>query len=382
MTPNYDLLIHGGRLVDPARDLDGSYDVAIVDGRVAAVAPGLSPTDATEVVDATGMIVAPGLIDLHTHVYWGASSFGVDPEQVWEGGAVTTLVDTGSAGAANFPAFRRYIIDRSPCRILAFLHISVIGLTGAPAVTEANVIRYLSVADAVRTAEEHRDVIVGIKVRATRDAVGDNGLAPLELALAAGERLGLPVMVHIAFGPPALTEILPLLRPRDILTHSYSALNAHLLDEKGRVRAEAWEARRRGVLFDCAHGRDSLSYDVVRAALEQGFPPDTISTDLHSLNRAGPVRDLPWTMSKFLALGMGLREVVERVTWRPAQALGWSDRIGTLQPGRCADVACLRLQEGEFELQDSAGEILRVQQVLRPALTVRAGAVYRPKHGS
>jgi len=374
----YDLLIKGATVIAPSQSLNTRRDVALSEGKVVALETDIPTTGASRTVDVSGLIVTPGLVDLHAHVYWGASALSVDPDQMWARSGTTTIVDAGSAGAHNFAAFRRFIIEPSPCRILAFLHISAIGITGVPLATEALQIRYCNVAEAVRTVEENRDVIVGIKVRASGDAVGENGLAPLELALAAAERVGLPLMVHVSYSPSVLADILPLMRKGDILTHCYTNLGDtnlgdNILDGRDNVRDIVWEARERGVLFDIGHGSGSLSYQVARAALAQGFKPDSISTDFHSLNLVRPVRDLPTTMSKFLNLGMGLEEVVARATVRPAEMIGWGARLGTLQVGAVGDLAAFELQDGEFPLYDSCGEVMMGRQRLVPVYTVRAG---------
>ena len=369
----YDLLIKGATLVDPSRQLRERQDVAFSAGRVAVSGVDLPEGEAGRTVNAAGLVITPGLVDLHTHVYWGASHLSVDHRSIWAKSGTTTMVDAGSAGAQNFAAFRRFIMEHSQCRLLAFLHISALGLTGVGLVGESTQIRYCNVADAVRTVKEHSDVIVGIKVRAEQDAVGQNGLAPLDLALAAAEHVNLPVMVHIGHGPPALADVLSRLRTGDILTHCYTDLGDTILDSKGCVRAFVWSARQRGVWFDCGHGSRRFSYAVARAALAQGFSPDSISTDLNSLDIGHPVHDLPTTMSKLLNLGMSLEDVISCTTATPALMIGWGGRLGSLQLGSDGDLSAFEVQEGEFPLYDACGEALIGRRRLAPKFTVRSG---------
>jgi dihydroorotase len=373
----FDLLIRGARLVDALRPTAGRQDVAFAGDTVAAVGD-LSGAEAGQTIDAAGLIVTPGLVDLHAHVYWGASGLGIDHGPVWAKSGTTTIVDGGSAGAANFAAFRRFIIEPSRCRLLAFLNISALGLTGSSLAGEASTIGYCDVGEAVRVVEENRDVVVGVKVRAERDAVGQNGLASLDLALAAAERVGVPVMVHAGQTPPALASILGRLRRGDILTHCYTDLGDTVLNAAGHVRDYVWQARERGVWFDCAHGSRRLSFAVARAALADGFAPDSISTDLNTLDIARPVVDLPTTMSKLLNLGMSLEDVVARSSALPAQMIGWGGRLGSLQAGCAGDLVAFELQDGAFSFYDSRGAEMVGRQRLQVRFTVRAGRLAYP----
>ncbi len=235
------------------------------------------------------------------------------------------------------------------------------------------VIEHLDVDSVWRTVEANRDLIRGIKVLSCAMRVGPSGLIPLRTALEAGKATGLPVMCHIGAPPPGLGDILPLMREGDIITHCYKGRKGCLLVAGDRVRDEAWEARRRGVLFDVAHGAGSFSWGVARAALEQGFPPDIISTDLHAASVARGAISLPSVMSKFLHLGLELPEVVRLATSAPARALGMADSIGHLRLGADADVSVLRLEEGRFPLADTEGVTEVVSQRLTPVHTVRRG---------
>ncbi|MGH7268718.1 MAG: amidohydrolase/deacetylase family metallohydrolase, partial [Candidatus Rokuibacteriota bacterium] len=344
-------------------------DVRLADRRVVEVADGLAPAPAEEVVDARDLLVVPGLIDLHVHVFWGASPFGIEADRHCLGTGTTTVVDAGSAGALTFPAFRRYVIEVSRTRILPFLNIGKTGLLSAE-LGELADLRHIDGAAALRAIEAHRDLIQGIKVRLSREIVGDNGRAALETALEASEAAGLPVMAHVGDTPLRLTEILAELRPGDVLTHCFHGREEGILDGKGHVLAEARAAAGRGVHFDVGHGRGSFTFAVARRALAQGFRPGTISSDVHGYNVEGPVYDLATTMSKFLHLGLSLDEVVTMTTAAPAGVVRGGAGLGTLAPGAVADVTLLALREGPARLTDAAGET-----VVAPRRLVAAGVV-------
>ena len=350
-----DLVIRGGHVLDPAAGLDERLDIGVRYGRIVAVQADLSgriaeprtgmPLDrGTVVLDASGLIVSPGWIDLHTHVYVGVSALTVPADETSAISGVTTCVSAGDAGAHTIEGFRHLAVEASRTRVLAFLHVSTIGLAGWP-VGEATNLGLLDVAAGIRAALENPDIVVGVKVRMTQPSViGDNGLEPLRRAIAIGEGAGIPVMTHIGDCPRPLGELLELMRPGDIVTHCFSGLGNTLV-EAGRLADGVREARERGVIFDVGHGSGSFAYRVADIALAKGFLPDTISTDLHSLSANGPVFDLPTTMSKLLALGMPLGAVIEAVTARPAAAIGRAATLGRIEPGRIADLTIFDLEE-------------------------------------
>ncbi|MFQ3681635.1 amidohydrolase/deacetylase family metallohydrolase [Roseiflexus sp.] len=344
-----DLLIRGGRVIDPANNLDAPADVAIRDGRIAAVAPSLDPSQARDVIDASGHIVTPGLVDLHTHVYWGVTYWGIEADPVAARSGVTTWVDAGSAGAYSFPGFREFICTASRVRMFGFLNLSAIGLI-APTWEFAN-LDYCDVDLAIRTVEENRDIIVGIKARIDHNTTRGVGIRPLQLARALADRVALPLMVHIGNGPPPLHEIVDLLRPGDILTHCFTGGTHRLLTDDGRLSPIARELQQRGVLLDIGHGTGSFSYRTAEAALQEGVFPDVISSDIHQLSVQGPMFDLPTTLSKFLNLGMALPDVIDRATRRPALAIGKLE-LGTLRLGSPGDVAIFRVEEGNYAFFD------------------------------
>jgi dihydroorotase len=371
----FDLLIAGGTVVDPSQGLSGAADVGIRDGRVAAVGPGLEEA-ARERIDARGCVVTPGLIDLHAHVYAGATSWGLKPDPVCLATGVTTIVDAGSASWSSLAGFRWYIAEPAATRVLCYLHISGIGLIYAP-VGEMLNLAFADPESVGQHAAENPDLVIGIKIRQGTFQVGEHGTKPLKLAIEAAEVARLPVMCHIAEGPP-LSEVLALLRPGDVVTHCFQGRGEPVVSPRGDLLPAARDARERGVVMDVGHGGGSFRWEVGEAALDRGYLPDVISTDLHTYNRYGPVYDLPTTLSKFLHLGLTLEQVIERATLAPARAIRRPD-LGTLRPGAPADVALFTLESGEFPFQDSHGGTRVGDRRLTPRLTVRAGRVFRPE---
>jgi dihydroorotase len=375
---SYDLLLKGGTLIDPAQKMHAARDVAFADGQVVAVGDDLPRADAKEVVDCAGRIVSPGMIDLHVHVFWGVSHFGIEPDPHCIAKGVTTAMDAGSAGADNFPGFRKYVIEVSATRLFAQLNISSQGMLTRE-IGELDDIRYASVPKAVEMIEKHRDVILGVKVRLTKNSiVSENaGIRPLHLAREAADAVGLPIMVHPqAAWCDSLDDILAVMRERDILTHCFHGSDCGVLDGDGNVRQSVRDAMERGVIFDVGHGAGSFNWNVAERALAQNAAPQTISSDLHVYNVNGPVYDLATTVSKFLHLGMSLDDAIGKVTATPAQAIQMSNEIGTLAVGAWGDAVVFKLQEGNFELRDSHGQVRIGKQNLVPTTVVRAGKTF------
>ena len=384
-----DLAITGGRVVDPGRGIDGRVDVAVSGGRLAA--PGnvgeatetnigqaaeTSVGQAAETIDARGLVLVPGLVDLHTHLYQGVSHYGIDPDENCLRRGVTTAVDAGSSGAQTFPGFRRYVIERAETRIFAFLHVAVQGMITS-LVGELEDLRWASPAQAIGRAREHPDVIVGVKVRLGYQMVGNDPEPALGLARQAAGQLGLPLMVHIIDMCRPVTWLLRHLGEGDIVTHCFHASEGGILQPDGRLYPDVARARARGVLFDVGHGAGSFAYRVARAAFAQDFPPDTVSSDLHAHNVAGPVYDQATTLSKLLHCGMSLAEVVRATTATPAAAIRRTGEVGSLAPGSGADLTGFELRTGEWPLPDGAGETEVVETLVVPRLVIRAGRAHR-----
>jgi len=355
MAEMYDLLITGGTVIDPASGLHGPADVAITSGKIAAVGPdlGRQSGSAKQTIDATGLLVTPGLIDLHAHIYPGCTPLSVDPDPLAARSGTTTMVDCGSVGAATFAGFRRFIVEPSRCRVLAFVNISIIGLVAMP---ECGYGRFVDSNAAHKCIEDNLDLVVGVKVRGSRNALGeDNTIQPVWMAVAAAAAAEVPVIMHLGDPPPTLEQGLEVLRPGDIVTHAFKGQPVtRLVDRHMRVKPQVHAAREKGIKFDIGHGSGSFSWEVSHALAEQGFWPDTISTDVHTSSIKAPISiDMPNAMSKLLHLGMDLDAVIRASTHEAARSIGWEDRIGALKPGMEGDVAILALEEGNFPLTDS-----------------------------
>jgi dihydroorotase len=367
----YDLLIKGGEIVDPGGRHEGLLDVAIARGRIAAVDRDIPAETAFRTIDATGFLVLPGLVDLHAHTFHGFSFWGVDPDPIATRTGVTTWNDAGTPGAMTIDGFRRHIVDEADVHVTTYINIANIGLVGEN--YETGNLEYCDVEILRRAVDRHRDLVLGVKVRIGTPTVGDTGVESLRRAIQAGEECELPVMVHIAMGPPPVDDVLDLLRPGDICTHSFTGLTMKIVDEEGRLRDSARRALDRGVLLDIGHGTGSFAFASAEALLAQGVQPDTISTDMHQQSVYGPMFDLPTTMTKFLHLGMPLEDVVRASTVHPAEVLGLDREVGTLRPGARADIGLFSLLEGEFPLYDIAGETRTSRTLLRNRLTILGG---------
>ena len=333
------MAISKGRVLKTGRDLDVAAD---------------------EFFDAEGCIVSPGLIDLHTHVYWGGTSIGVDPDAVARRSGCTTLVDAGTAGAGNMMGMQHHIVERSNTRVLAFINISFPGIyafSDEVMVGECSDLRLLNSRECVRVAKEHSDLVVGVKVRTGLIAGGSNGIMPLDIAMEVAEELELPLMAHLDFPPPGRSDVLSRLRPGDVLTHCFRPFPNAPVHGSGRIFDEIVEAREKGIVFDIGHGMGSFGFETAEAMLANGFFPDVISSDVHALCVDGPAFDLLETMSKLLSLGMPVQDIIRSVTETPAKTIGRDD-LGTLQEGASADVTIMRIEEGEFRYEDVLGKTM------------------------
>jgi dihydroorotase len=375
----YDLLIRGGRVIDPSQDLSAPRDIAVLGHTIATVAADIPEADARHVLDVSGLIVTPGLIDVHVHVFDGVAPLGIPPDPNCVAKGVTTVLDAGSAGAHTFPGFRKYVIEVAQTRIRALLNISVVGQsTLSPDNPHGELLNlnYANPGLAVRTIERHRDLILGIKVRLSRNVAGENDLRALHLAREAAEGVNLPMMVHIGDTHSPLKDLLPVLRAGDVITHCFHGHEGGILDDRGRVLPDVRAAVGRGVHLDVGHGAGSFAFDVAERALKQDMLPGTISSDLHQFNIHGPVFDLATTLSKFLHLGLTLEQVIARVTTHPARTFGFAEGLGTLREGAEADVAVFALREGDFSFVDAMGQRRLGHRKLSPVATVKSGRLY------
>ncbi|NWG14583.1 MAG: amidohydrolase/deacetylase family metallohydrolase [Acidobacteria bacterium] len=373
---SYDLLLKGGHVIDPRNQIDAVRDVAISGGKIVAVAPRLDASAALKTVDVTGLYVCPGIIDIHAHLYAGTGERGsyAGDNSVYPDGftfrvGVTTAVDAGGAGWRNFEDFKQRVIDRSKTRVLAFLNIVGNGMRGGTLEQD------LADMEARPTAEmvlRHKGLIVGIK---TAHYAGPEW-APVERSVEAGTIAGVPVMVDFGSNRPErpIGELLTVkLRPGDIYTHVYSGLRNELL-ETGKLNPALWEGRKRSVIFDVGHGGGSFAWRIAVPAIREKFLPDSISTDLHIGSMNSGMKDMLNVMSKFLAMGLSLNEVILRSTWNPAREIK-HEELGHLSPGAPADVSVLRLEKGNFGFTDMYGARLRGNRKLVAELTLRDGKV-------
>ena len=364
----YDLLLKGGRVIDPANQIDAPRDVAVKGDRIALVAENIPASEAKKMVDVTGYYVTPGLVDIHAHVFVeDPGGWGIYPDLNAFPSGVTTIVDAGSAGWKNFEQFKARVIDKARARVLAFLNIVGVGMDPIGEQSMAEM-------DARPTAEmikKYRQILVGVKTAHYRGPEWE----ALDRAFEAGRLAEVPVMVDFQPQPTRTYEDLLLrhMRPGDIHTHMY-AQHIPLLDASDKVNDYVREARKRGVIFDVGHGAGSFWFRIAVPAMQQGLGPDSISTDLHQQSSLIPQASMVTTMSKFLNLGMPLEEVILRATVTPAREIKRTD-LGTLAVGTTADIAVLELQKGTFGFVDSGHARLHGSQKLRCLLTVRAGKI-------
>jgi dihydroorotase len=387
MGPNdkFDLLIRGGELIDPSQSLRAKRDIGIRFGKIEMLEASIPAERANRVLDASGKLVTPGLIDLHAHVYPYGSAIGIPADELVPHQGTTTCVSAGDAGANNFAAFRRYIAPQSRTRLFAFIHIANTGLTPFP-VAELYNIDFAQVDACARAVAENADIALGVKVRMSENVIAKHGTEPLKRAILACERSGTDakIMCHIGGVETRelMSQILDLLRPGDVLTHAYSGLpniagQFTNIVQDGRLLPAALSAKQRGVVFDVGHGGGSFDYTVCEAAIQQGCPPDTISSDVHvaSANTPG-MPYLTWVMSKFLGLGFTLEQVISMATAMPAKVINRAPKLGTLQVGAPADVSVLELVEGPVSFVDTRNNKRDGQAYLKPVHTVAAGVPY------
>ena len=373
----YDLVLNGGTLLDPAQGINDRRDVAFRDGLVAEVAERIDPTSAAAAVDVSGKLVTPGLIDLHGHFNDGGDGTSVHPDRICLSSGTTTGVDTGSTGFLNFRSLRDYVAPAHKTRLLAFLHIGAVGLAAHRLLGGA--LHDMRIIDADQTADAVKDnpgFCFGIKVRMHVNAVAHwNAHAAMRAARAAADQSGTKLMVHVSGTPIPLPEVLEYLHPGDICTHAFNGNPESILDGAGLIRPEVKDAADRGVIMDLAHAGVHCDVEVLRGAMQQGLPPDTISTDIHLPPPDRTVYLMNDLVSKVHALGLPLDQSVAAATSRPAQVLGLQDSLGSLAPGMSGDAAVFDLREGRFVWHDMSGHNASGHLRLDTYLTVRAGAV-------
>jgi dihydroorotase len=378
MADAFDLLLCGGTVVNPATKVNQKLDVGITGDRVTAIQGNLSRTGAKKTLDVTGCYVTPGLIDFHVHSYWGVNPYGCNLDSLCLATGVTTTMDAGSAGPINLLGFRKLVYESSKTRMLGFIALAQHGVLNAP-----GELLNLGFADSDGTAQavsDNRDIGVGVKVRLHKKAIGENSREALRLAIKAGAATRTPIMVHVGDTAIGMDEIADTLRPGDIITHCYTPQKPSIVDDKGKLLPLVRKAKDRGVIFDVGHASGHFDFNLVQRAMGDGLLPDTISSDLHGRMTQpgfGIVGDLPTTLTKFLPLGLSIEEIIACCTINAARAVGWQDRIGSLEVGREADIAVLQILDDPVTLRDSTGGEKLHKQRIAAKWTVRAGEVFQ-----
>lgn len=379
-----DILIKNGHVLDPKNSIDGIMDVAIADGKIAAVGTNIAEENVKTTIDATGLYVCPGLIDIHTHVFVGpkAGKFAdgvnsVSPDDFSFRAGVTTVVDAGTSGWRNFPQFKEQVIDQSKTRILAFLNIAADGISGTETtLSKIEAAKHdLDEMDVQKTdgmIREYPAIIVGVKI----GHFDGESWAPFDRAVEAASKTDRPLFVECHLPQYSLEDQLDHMRPGDIITHSYENIDERMpiVDKNGKLRSFVLKAKDRGILFDVGHGGAGFWFDQAVPAFEQGLWPNSFGTDLHRFSMNAGMKNMLNVMSKFLTMGMPLKEVLLRGSWKPAQAIKRAD-LGNLDVGAVADIALLGVETGKFGFVDAGGNRIQGNQKLEAVLTVRAGKI-------
>jgi dihydroorotase len=353
-------------------------DVGIAGGKIVEVAASLPENEARRTISARGLLVTPGLIDIHAHIFVNSHDMGGHTDHYCSASGVTTMCDAGSTGSATFAGLRHILDTAVHTRVRAFVNLSAIGIVGTSRRGELSHFPYADPEGCARTISENPDLCIGVKLRYGPNLVWEYTTEPVKLARKTAAMAGVPMMVHITDSPIPLPDILAEMVPGDIITHCYHG-RAHGImgQEKQLLLKEVVEAQRHGIIFDCAHGRNHFSFPMIEKALDQGFLPDTISTDLTLTSATkGPVWDLTTTMSKLLHFGMSIDDLVQRATSAPAKIMGYAGTVGTLKPGANADVALIERRNGNFQLSDSDGNTTTAKERLITRMTVKDGRVW------
>lgn len=381
----FDLVIKGGEVLDPSQGLRAKRDIGMRFGLIAALETDIPAARATRLLDVSGRLVLPGLVDLHAHVFPYGSAIGIPADELIPYQGTTTMVSAGDAGANTFAVFRRHIVAQTRTRLYAFVHIANIGLASFP-VPELYNIDFAQPEAAARTVAENADMVIGVKVRMSDNVIAQHGIEPLKRAIRACELsgTGAKIMCHIGGvqSTALMTQILDALRPGDVLTHCYSGAPNLAGDftnivREGKLLPAALEAKKRGVVFDVGHGGGSFDFTIAEAAMAQGAMPDVISSDIHVFSGNSPgMPYLTWVMSKFLALGFSLEEVVRMATVNPAKVINRMPKLGTLQVGAPADATVVNLVEGPVDFVDTRNNKRSGKLQIQPANTVLAGVPF------
>lgn len=380
MADIYDLVIAGGTVLNPATGTNEQLDVGVKGDRVTAIQANLPRTQVGRIIDASGCYVTAGLIDFHVHSYMGVNPYGCDLDADCLASGVTTTMDAGSAGPINLLGFRKLVYERSKTRMIGFVALAQHGVFNDPG--ELINLGFADVDGSAQAVIDNRDIGVGIKVRLHKKSIGENSRAALRMAIKAGEASGTPIMVHVGSTVIGMDEIADTLRPGDIITHCYTPQKPSIIDDHGQLLPLVRKAKERGVIFDVGHAGGHFDYDLVERAMGEGIIPDIISSDLHGKLKQpgyGPVGDLPTTLTKFLPMGLSMEKIIASCTVDAAKAVGWQDRIGSLEVGREADIAVLKVVDDPVTLRDSLGAERVHKQRIAPQWTVRAGEVFQAR---
>ena len=379
----YDLLIKGGTVIDSSQGIHAVNDVAVDKGLIARVAPDIPIEEASRVVEVRDKVVTPGLIDIHTHVYHGVNGNGVEADAGGVRAGVTTMVDAGSAGCDTFGGFPSHIVPGNQTEIICFLHICRTGLATTPDIFSP---ASIDLDKTIQVASDNRPLIAGIKARMVSPALEIMGMEMPRLAKKAAKEAGVKLMVHIGdtekrYDPNVIRQLLPIMEEGDIVTHFFTANPGGVLDADGKLVSEAREANDRGVWFDTAHGRMNFSFDVGQRILDQGMTPHCISTDLTLPGRVRTVHSMTEMMTRFLAMGFTMEQVVTMSTLNPAKAVGLDGRLGTLGLGRQADISVLEVKSGDWVVYDVVGGSRTVEEAVVPVMAVKKGEVFEAGWG-
>ena len=372
----YDLLLKNGHVIDPKNHINVKKDIAVAAGKIAKVADNIPAAQSKKIVDVTGLYVVPGLIDIHTHVFVGTKAdkfadgiYSVSPDDFTFKSGVTTVVDAGTSGWRNFSLFKEQVIDKSQTRVLAFINIAGSGMSGKPTQEDIDDMNADSASSVIK---KYKDIIVGVKI----GHYEGTDWTPFERAIEAARQSNTPLFVECHLPQFSLEDQLKKMRPGDIITHSFEHVSERMpvVDEKGNVRPFVLAAKQKGVLFDVGHGGAGFWFDQAIPAFRQGLIPNSFGSDLHRFSMNAGMKSMLNIMSKYMAIGMSMEEVIEHATWKAATSIKRED-LGHLSEGAVADITVLSVQNGKFGFIDAAGNRLEGSRKLEAELTIREGKI-------